>query len=161
MSLSQAQMAEITGPVVSVDNDDFNLDVNPVNPSPPGMTLKIPAASAASTSAGGIGDNGAPTTPRTPMRTKGAHQIVSGSGDILSTSGGLENLGGVAMPGGKRPPPKFSSIMNEYVGACLEDNCNIGKTRIGDAKVSSTQKLLSTFISAALSNCALLYACRS
>ena len=27
----------------------------------------------------------------------------------------------------KRPPPKFSVIMNEYVGGCMEDHCTIGK----------------------------------
>ena len=30
----------------------------------------------------------------------------------------------------KRPPPKFSAIMNEYVGACLEDHCTIGRTPV-------------------------------
>ena len=28
----------------------------------------------------------------------------------------------------KRSPPKFSAIINEYVGACIEDHCTIGKT---------------------------------
>ena len=27
-----------------------------------------------------------------------------------------------------RKPPKFSTIVNEYVGACLDDHCKVGKS---------------------------------
>ena len=68
-------------------------------------------------------------TPRTPTpRSKGVtHQIVSGAGDehrVITTPSGKVLTQQNRL---KRQPPKFSSIMNEYVGACLEDNCNIGK----------------------------------
>ena len=62
-----------------------------------------------------------------------AHQIVSGSGDILTRRGrphhrGHQQNGGGG--GGKDGPNrKFSSLVNEYVGNCLEDNCNIGEGR--------------------------------
>ena len=63
------------------------------------------------------------------MRKKptSAHQIVSGSGDILTRRRQHyrhhQNGGG----GKDGPSHKFSSIVNEYVGNCLEDNCNIGE----------------------------------
>ena len=62
-----------------------------------------------------------------------AHQIVSGSGDILTRRGrphhrhGHQQNGGGGKDGG--PNRKFSSLVNEYVGNCLEDNCNIGEGR--------------------------------
>ena len=62
-----------------------------------------------------------------------AHQIVSGSGDILTRRGRphhrghQQNGGGGGKDGG--PNRKFSSLVNEYVGNCLEDNCNIGEGR--------------------------------
>ena len=57
-----------------------------------------------------------------------AHTIV-GSGDehrILTTPGTRPTRQEQASKYSQRPP-KFSAIVNEYVGACLEDHCNIGK----------------------------------
>ncbi len=74
------------------------------------------------------------------------NQIVSGAGDehhVLTTpSGQLLQLQRKA-DRSARHPPKFSSIVNEYVGACMEDNCNIGKKR--NKNSSAVDSLLSKF----------------
>jgi len=59
-----------------------------------------------------------------------AHQIVSGAGDehfVITTPGGQARRREIEEER-RRHPPKFSQIVNEYMGACLDDNCNIGET---------------------------------
>ena len=100
----------------------------------------------------GSGPAGSPPTPHLPppppaeyqsampmagvgaVRKKptSAHQIVSGSGDILTRRGRPHHRGHQQNGGGggkDGPNRKFSSLVNEYVGNCLEDNCNIGEGR--------------------------------
>ena len=187
MSLSESQMQEITGPVVAVDDDDFNRDTNPVPAAIQGgsgerssvaaatsavagrlglggrsksrshLTIKIPKpGDAAGTSAAtasatngtkqqhqptSVGDNGtsgglsvpgtgaeSASSTMTTVRVGSvrgktqAHQIVSGSGDILTR--GNSSSRSMQPPAGK---DKFSSLVNDYVGNCLEENCNIGE----------------------------------
>ena len=120
MALSPSQMKEITGPVVNVDHNMDERDPVPV-PAPsvvPPSTLNL----------NGAGSAGASSLYKKSPRKATVHQIVSGGGDehrVLTTPSGhvLREHGGDF----KRHPPKFSSIMNEYVGACFEENCNIGK----------------------------------
>ena len=78
----------------------------------------------------------------------GAFKLVSGAGDehrILTTPGGGASplpppggpqFAGAVYQGGQNNggyppqpprPPKFSVIVNEYIGGCVEDHCNIGK----------------------------------
>ena len=131
-------MQEITGPVVSVDNDDFSRDTNTVPSAPVGaMHANLSSGHVGNgaqqqyisgDSAGGARSPG--TGGTTAMPRKGTvHQIVSGIGDehhVMTTpSGHVLRQHGAA--DGKQNPPKFSAIMNEYVGACFEENCNIGK----------------------------------
>jgi hypothetical protein len=185
MALSHSQMAEITGPVVSVDEDDFNVDMNPVpsgDESAGGsivdtgaggegrrgrrrsqLTIRISGASGLrnrardddddSGSGGGGGGGGrvnggggggringggitglpdsamsrmGSSSARRPgsLRDKrqAAHQIVSGSGDILTRRSRLPIHTGKEAPNGK-----FSSLVHEYVGNCIEEHCNIGE----------------------------------
>ena len=79
------------------------------------------------------------------IKTTNLKQIVQGGGDehhVLTTpSGQLLSLmsqhaaaagGGGGGGGGfvlplKPRPPKFSSVLNDYMGACLEENCTIGE----------------------------------
>ncbi len=121
------QMHEITGPVVSVDDDEFHLDRNPVNPTAP-LTLRIPTSSQSSHQNGS--HNLHPSPLKSPSSRKQGmltHQIVSGGDEhrVLTTPSGhvVHQQSGLKR---RSQHPKFSSIVNEYVGACLEDNCNIG-----------------------------------
>ena len=108
--------------------------VVPVGTDQP-MTIKIP---------GGGGGAGSGThlqqgPPQPPLQPPGAFKLV-GSGDehhILTTPG----TSPLPPPGPQQAaasyynqnngypprPPKFSVIVNEYMGACMEDHCNIGK----------------------------------
>lgn len=123
------QMHEITGPVVSVDDDEFHIDRNPVNPSAP-LTLRIPTSQSVS----GPNQNGSHNLHPSPLKSPSSrkqgmmtHQIVSGGDEhrVLTTPSGhvVHQQSGLKR---RNQHPKFSSIVNEYVGACLEDNCNIG-----------------------------------
>ena len=110
MALSPSQMKENLGTVVPVDDDQP-------------LTIKIPTTQTVRV------PQPVPTgpVPQTMLGTPiGGHKIV-GSGDehrILTTPGG----GRTGSQGGAyQRPPKFSVIVNEYMGACLEDHCNIGK----------------------------------
>ncbi len=158
MSLSREQMQEITGPVVAVDGaggggagagatgagvveDVFDVGAGAAmrnsnvdgGRSAAGMRRQQPAAQAPAQ---------APAAQQPAKPRAAAHQIVSGAGDehhVLTTpSGQLLHLqrrsgggpgGGGGGGGGKPHQPKFSSLVNEYVGACMEDNCNIGKRK--------------------------------
>ena len=101
---------EHLGPVVPVD------DVDPHHST---VTLHVPPQGSM-TPSGTV--PGAPGGVQPPASPTGSHQIVAPGDEhhILTT------------PGGQRAAqlkphtPKFSTIMNEYVGACFEDNCNIG-----------------------------------
>ena len=68
-----------------------------------------------------------------PYPPQAAHTIVGGGDEhrILTTPGPSQQQQQqhVAAKYSQRPP-KFSAIVNEYMGACLEDHCNIGKTSI-------------------------------
>ena len=83
------------------------------------------------------------TTKPKPSPSRKPHQIVTGTGDvILHTLQGGGDPYHTAGPGGRsgvrgsmerlgegvRKPPKFSAIVNEYLGVCLDDNCKIGRT---------------------------------
>ena len=62
-----------------------------------------------------------------PSHLGGSEHKLIGSTDehhILTTAGGQR---AAQLRGALAPKPKFSGIINEYVGACFEDNCNIGK----------------------------------
>ena len=116
---------EHLGPVVPVDDDPDPRQASSVtlHVPPPGTTgAGQGAGPTAPTIGGGPGGVTTPTLSASPS----SHQIVA-SGDehhILTTPGGQR----AAQQ--KAHPPKFSTIMNEYVGACFEDNCNIGKDHI-------------------------------
>ncbi len=92
---------EITGPVVPVDDDrDFN-DCDPVP----------------------IGGTRSPI----PRKPPAAHQIVSRE---MASRQPTAAASPMALPPGKRPPPKFSTVINEYMGGCLEEHCKIGKKSV-------------------------------
>ena len=60
------------------------------------------------------------------MSTSGSqHKLIGGSDEhhILTTPLGQQAAHNAAMA----HKPNISAIMNEYVGACFEENCNIGK----------------------------------
>ena len=116
MALSAMHLqTEITGPVVPVDNDrDFVADAVPVVPVPPPPS-KSPGPS----------DGGSGLAKHTP------HKIVSGEGDEhrIITAHLMQAQAQRQQYYAKRNPPKFSSVLNEYMGACLEDHCTIGKSK--------------------------------
>ena len=61
-----------------------------------------------------------------PYPPKAAHMIC-GPGDeqrVLTTGGGAPTAASLKYADRR---PKFSSIVNEYVGNCFEEHCNIGK----------------------------------
>ena len=141
------------------DDDLFARDTVPVPAGPLTLRIPtIGASASASAASGGNNGKGfassagsyLPSTtgaysalsPAQPQQRRSAHQIVSGAGDehhVITTPSGqvlhTQNMaGGRGMGlgtgmGGKRAGPNFSAIMNEYMGACMEDNCNIGKMR--------------------------------
>ncbi len=166
--LSPAHLqAEILGPVVSVNDDDFTGDAVQVGPEatsraaspsfagPRGPTahsvprripltptlerLQIPTIVPP-----GAKSAGAPlqlvTEAKSPSPSRAAaagraHQIVTESGERVKIVGSADDQqrrrsnGRRGIAPGELPPfkPKFSEIVNEYMGACLEDNCNIGE----------------------------------
>ena len=64
------------------------------------------------------------TAKRPPEKASPSeHKLISDEHHILTTPGGQLAAQRAAMA----PKPKFSALMNEYVGACFEDNCNIGE----------------------------------
>ena len=102
-----------------------------VHPQHTGLVVPVDGASA---------DNGHPVpygqthqTLRVPglpgsrrMSTSGSqHKLIGGSDEhhILTTPLGQQAAQHAAMA----HKPNISAMMNEYVGACFEDNCNIGK----------------------------------
>lgn len=71
--------------------------------------------------------------PRRPSNSSAASPVLGGSEHKLIGSTDEHHI--LTTPGGQRaaqlaalaPKPKFNALINEYVGACFEDNCNIGK----------------------------------
>ena len=116
MALSEEQMAaEIVGPVVSVDDRDFTGDAVQtvaIGPSSSdnggGLPLQVPQQQ--------------PQQPQGILRPS-SHQIVTES--TVARPGVIG--ASASLPYGKRAPPKFSRIINDYVGACVEEHCGIGK----------------------------------
>jgi hypothetical protein len=100
---------EHLGPVVPVDNDGHAL--------PKKVTLQVPSRKPSVSSA----DAGFSS----PELGGSEHQLIGSSDEhhILTTPGGQR---AAKVAAAKRTPPRFSLLVNEYVGACFEDNCNIG-----------------------------------
>ena len=73
-----------------------------------------------------------------------AHTIV-GAGDehrILITPGSQQaRIQQQALKYSQRPP-KFSAIVNEYVGTCFEEHCNIGKNLYSLKTITSRETRL-------------------
>lgn len=136
MTLSPSQMQENLGTVVPVDDEQP-------------LTIRIPGPGSTATSVGGPGGPGGGGGLLPPKLGQG---MIPGSGGLLGTPVGSHKIVGagdehriLTTPGGGatghhhhhhqnnqayQRPPKFSVIVNEYVGACLEDHCNIGKQKI-------------------------------
>ena len=147
MALTPSQMKEHIGTVVPVGTDQ------PVTVKIPGQT---PAAAGGGPGgptllqqlqSGVKPQQAAPMGPPAAP-APGAFKLVSGAGDehrILTTPGGGASplpppggpqFAGAVYQGGQNNggyppqpprPPKFSVIVNEYIGGCVEDHCNIGK----------------------------------
>ena len=102
---------EHLGPVVPVDTEGessnrLRASVNP---------LQVPRVP--STGSGLI----------SPSHLGGSEHKLIGSTDehhILTTAGGQR---AAQLRAAMAPKPRFNTIINDYVGACFEDNCNIGK----------------------------------
>ena len=112
---------EHLGPVVPVDEGD---DRSYMRQS--ALTLKVPPGSGMPAKPG-IGRPGS-SGPVSPVLTGSGHKLIDASDEhhILTTAGG-QMAAAAAAASKHRNPPKFSVIVNEYVGACFEDHCNIGK----------------------------------
>lgn len=114
MDVVASSIHEHLGPVVPVDDDDHRFRQ--------GHVVKLPPPPPTSAPAGG---------PVAHLLGKTDHKIIGlGSSDehhILTTPGGMQRAAQYAQTH-KRNPAKFSAIVNEYVGACFEDNCNIGES---------------------------------
>ena len=101
---------EIIGPVVPVDTDGESSHRLRAS-----VNLQVPRVP--STGSGLI----------SPEHLGGSEHKLIGSTDehhILTTAGGQR---AAQLRAALAPKPKFSAIMNDYVGACFEDNCQIGK----------------------------------
>ena len=99
---------QTTGLVVPVDGASAD-NGHPVPYGQTQQTLRVP---------------GLPGSRR--MSTSGSqHKLIGGSDEhhILTTPLGQQAAQNAAMA----HKPNISAIMNEYVGACFEENCNIGK----------------------------------
>ena len=111
---------EHLGPVVPVDEED---DRSYLRQS--ALTLKVPGSGGMPAKVvGRPGSSG----PVSPVLTGSGHKLIDASDEhhILTTAGG-QMAAQMAAASKHRNPPKFSVIVNEYVGACFEDHCNIGK----------------------------------
>ena len=111
-----SRIHEHLGPVVPVDTDGESSHHRlraSVNPS---VNLQVPRVP--STGSAGL---------ICPSDLGGSEHKLIGSTDehhILTTAGGQR---AAALRAAMRPKPRFHGIVNDYVGACFEDNCNIGK----------------------------------
>ena len=103
---------EHVGLVVPVDTDE------PAHRLRAPVSLQVPRAPS--------GDSG----HISPVHLGGSEHKLIGSVNmndehhILTTAGGQR---AAQLKASLAPKPRFSHIMNDYVGACFEDNCNIGK----------------------------------
>ena len=146
MALTPSQMKEHIGTVVPVGTDQ------PVTVKIPGQTSAAGGGPGGPTllqqlQSGVKPQQAAPMGPPAAP-APGAFKLVSGAGDehrILTTPGGGASplpppggpqFAGAVYQGGQNNggyppqpprPPKFSVIVNEYIGGCVEDHCNIGK----------------------------------
>ena len=149
MALTPSQMKEHIGTVVPVGTDQ------PVTVKIPGQTSAAAGGGPTGPTLLQQLQSGVKPQQAAPMGppaapAPGAFKLVSGAGDehrILTTPGGGasplpppgapqfagavyqggQNNGGGAYPPQHPRPPKFSVIVNEYIGGCVEDHCNIGK----------------------------------
>lgn len=96
---------EHLGPVVPVDDERLR--------SSSSVTLQVPGGRRASSG------------PVSPVLGGSEHKLLGHNDEhhILTTPGGQL----AAQKAALKAKPNFSSVMNEYVGACFEDNCNIGE----------------------------------
>ena len=102
---------EHLGPVVPVDTDE------PAHRLRPSVSLQVPRVAPSGVHSGLI----------SPVHLGGSEHKLIGSTDehhILTTAGGQR---AAQLRAAMAPKPKFNTIINDYVGACFEDNCNIGK----------------------------------
>lgn len=113
MALSPSQLKEMLGTVVPVDDE-------------PTVTFQVPTVNVPSQpvpTGPGPGSTSGPYPP-------GPHKIVGGGDEHrVITARGQQSTVAAAAAHVKysQRSPKFSAIVNEYVGACMEDHCNIGK----------------------------------
>ena len=107
---------EHLGPVVPVDDEDHRFRVQQQLQQQQRVTLQVP---------GGDGGRRASSGPVSPVLGGSEHKLIGSSDEhhILTTPGGQRAAQLAAMS----PKPKFKNLMNEYVGACFEENCNIGE----------------------------------
>lgn len=99
---------EHLGPVVPVDDERLR--------SSSSVTLQVPGGRRPSSSG-----------PVSPVLGGSEHKLLGHNDEhhILTTPGGQL----AAQKAALKSKPNISSVMNEYVGACFEDNCNIGEQR--------------------------------
>ena len=104
---------EHLGPVVPVDPPVHR----PERPRSSSVTqLQVPM---------GRGDSSGPVSPDLGGSE---HKLIIGASDehhILTTAGGQRKA--QATLAAMKHKQNFNTIMTEYMGACFEDNCNIGK----------------------------------
>lgn len=103
------------GLVVPVDGTQDTDNGHPVVPYQ--VSLKVPA---------GQSGGGGSSSPRRMSTSGSQHKLLIGGSDehhILTTPLGQRAAQNAALAS----KPNISAIMNEYVGACFEENCNIGE----------------------------------
>ena len=69
-----------------------------------------------------------PQTAHTIVGKGDEHQIMIGGGP--SSQHQMQQQQQQLAAKYNQRPPKFSAIVNEYMGACLEDHCQIGKISV-------------------------------
>lgn len=113
MDVVSTDIQQHMGLVVPVDGcPDTDNGHRPVVPYQ--VSLKVPAGQQAS-------------SPRRMSTSGSQHKLLIGGSDehhILTTPLGQRAAQNAALAS----KPNISAIMNEYVGACFEENCNIGKS---------------------------------
>ena len=117
MDVVSTDIQQHMGLVVPVDGyPDTDNAHRPVVPYQ--VSLKVPAGS----------QQHPASSPSRRMSTSGSqHKLLIGGSDehhILTTPLGQRAAQNAALAS----KPNISAIMNEYVGACFEENCNIGKS---------------------------------
>ena len=119
MNVVPSNFHEHLGPVVPVDTQS---DPQPLRQS--ALTLRVPPTGKSAMRR----SSSSPSGPITPVLTDSGTKLIGAADEhhILTTPGG-QRAAQLAAASKRQNPPKFSVIVNEYVGACFEDNCNIGK----------------------------------